>query len=95
MINVQDVKEGACYKAKKKDNIPGAQQGRRVVCIKNGYVFYESWGLGVGNSNKAWTHKAKIETFANDVENVIDCPIDLGPIDEIRKKLCDNDLSNS
>jgi hypothetical protein len=87
VVDISDVREGACYRAKKKGGLPGAQQGRRVILIRDGYVHYESWGLGVGNSNEAWGHKAKIETFARDVEDVIECPSDLGPIDEIRSKL--------
>jgi hypothetical protein len=72
-MNPQDIHAGKCYAAKSKTN--GEDQHRRVVCIEDNVIVYESWGSGVQNhTGHLSRHKVALDKFANDIYKEIECP---------------------
>ena len=66
---------GSCYTT-------ANNQHRRVIEVTDdAHVVYESWGGNVGHQGRALLRNtAKLEKFAEAVDNLITCPVTLPPL---------------
>ena len=85
---IVNIEVGKCYAAKSKNNT-GNDQHRRVLCIDNGIVIYESWGSDAQNyrDNQLSRNKASIETFTGSVYKEIDCPTGIKLLSDVQAEL--------